>query len=173
MFGQKSAEREIRDGLPALYPRLWRYAMAMSGRRDWAEELAQSACVRALEKADGFVPGTHLDRWIFRLTKRIWLNELRARHVREGAGLVAAEDIDLPAGDPTSEANIFLAEVLSKVNTLPEAQRMTVVLSYVEGYSYRETAEILEIPIGTVMSRLAAARKTLAVLKSDEERHAN
>lgn len=150
--------------MPELYPRLWRYALALTSRRDWAEDLAQKACLRALEKADSFQAGTHVDRWVFRLARNIWLNELRAQLVRQAAGLVAVEDVDLPDQSPATETNIFAREMLSRVNALPEAQRETLLLTYVEGYSYKETAEILEIPIGTVMSRLATARRALADL---------
>lgn len=133
----------------------------LCGNRDVAHDLAQSACLRALERADQFERGTHLDRWVFRIAQRIWLNDLRAQTVRRGGGLVAVEDVDLASNDPSAETNIFVSEVLSQVRALPEAQRSTVMLVYVEGFSYREAADVLDIPIGTVMSRLAAARKTL------------
>ncbi len=153
--------RIVREGLPEVYPRLWRYAMSLTGRRDWADDLIQTTCVRALDKAEQFEPGTHLDRWMFRMAQRIWLNELRSRKVRTGGGLVPVEEIDIADKSPDTEVNIFAREVLNKVNSLPEAQRQAVVLVYVEGFSYKEAAEIMEIPIGTVMSRLAAARKRL------------
>ncbi|WP_367274396.1 RNA polymerase sigma factor [uncultured Tateyamaria sp.] len=151
----------VRDGIPAVYPRLWRYAVALTGRRDWADDLVQTTCLRALDKADQFEPGTHLDRWMFRMAQRVWLNELRSRKVRTGGGLVPVEEIDLPDKKPEPETNILARDVLNRVNALPEAQRQAVVLVYVEGYAYKEAAEIMEIPIGTVMSRLAAARKRL------------
>ena len=152
---------EIRHGLPDLFPRLWRYCLALTSNRERANELAQAACLHALEKADLFQPGTHLDRWLFRLTQRLWLNEMRANAVRRGQGLLPVEELDLPDKKPDPHANLYAKEVLSAVVGLPEAQRVAVMLVYVEGYSYREAAGILEIPIGTVMSRLAAARKTL------------
>lgn len=117
--------------------------------------------MRALDKAEQFEPGTHLDRWMFRMAQRVWLNELRSRKVRTGGGLVPVEEIDLPDKKPEAETNIMARDVLNRVNALPEAQRQAVVLVYVEGYAYKEAAEIMEIPIGTVMSRLAAARKRL------------
>lgn len=133
----------------------------LTGNRDVAHDLSQSACLRALEKAGQFERGTHLDRWVFRIAQRIWLNDLRSQTVRRGGGLVAVEDADLPSNDLPSETNIFVSEVLTQVRALPEAQRSAVMLVYVEGFSYREAADIIDIPIGTVMSRLAAARKTL------------
>jgi len=152
----------VRSGLPAVFPRLWRYCAALCGRRDWADDLAQATCLRAIEKADGFTPGTHLDRWLFRMAHRIWLNDLRAQKVRQGGGLVPIEDAQVADPRPTSEMNIFATEVLQGIRLLPEAQRVTVLLVYVEGFSYAEAAAMLDIPSGTVMSRLAAARKTLS-----------
>lgn len=102
---------------------------------------------------------------MFRVLHNLWINELRSRRVRTGAGLVAVEDTPLEDDRPNSEANIFTAQVLQAVNGLPEAQRAAVLLAYVEGYSYQETADILDVPIGTIMSRLAAARAKLAHLK--------
>lgn len=134
----------------------------LTGRRDQADDLAQTTCARALEKAAAFQPGTHVDRWLFVMARRIWLNELRAARVRRGAGVVPVEDADLAAPAPGVETNILAAEVLSAMQALPEALRETALLVYVEGLSYREAAELLEVPIGTVMSRLAAARKKLA-----------
>lgn len=161
MRRNKTGLEEIRRGLPDLFPRLWRYCLALTSNRERADELAQAACLHALEKADLFQAGTHLDRWLFRLTQRLWLNEMRADAVRRGQGLLPVEELDLPDKKPDPHANLYAKEVLSAVVGLPEAQRVAVMLVYVEGYSYREAAGILEIPIGTVMSRLAAARKTL------------
>lgn len=161
--------KTVRDGLPEVYPRLWRYCVSLSGNRDTAGDLAQAAMVKAIEKADQFQAGTHLDRWVFRIAQRTWLNELRANAVRRGGGLVPVEDFDLVDEKPSTETNILAAEVLRFVMALPEAQRVTVVLVYVEGYSYKEAAEMLDIPIGTIMSRLAAARKTIAARTSDIE----
>ncbi len=135
--------------------------MAVTGRRDWADDLVQATCLRALEKADLFTPGTHLDRWLFTMAQRLWLNEIRSRKVREGGGLVPIEDTPISDNSPAMETNILARQVFSQIQALPEAQRAAVLLVYVEGYSYRECAEVLDIPIGTVMSRLAAARAKL------------
>ena len=146
--------------------------MVLTGSKDLADDLAQAACARALEKADQFKPDTHLDRWVFRIAQRLWLNNRRAEAVRRGNGVVSAVDFELIDPGPGPEANIFASEVLSKVSALPEAQREAVMLVYVEGFAYKEAAEILGIPIGTVMSRLAAARTKLAKDLSQEESRA-
>lgn len=145
----------------AVFPRLWRYCMSLAGQRDWADDLAQTTCLRAIEQADKFEAGTHLDRWMFRMAQRVWLNELRSRKVRTGSGVVPVEDVDLRDEKPDAETNIFARDVLSQVNALPQTQRQSVILVYVEGFSYKEAAVIMDIPIGTVMSRLASARRTI------------
>lgn len=136
----------------------------LTANSDSAADLAQATCLRALEKAAQYTPGTNLKAWLFTLAQRIWLNELRARAVRQGEGLLPVEEIDIPDPSASAETNIFLREVLLKVYTLPEAQRAAVLLVYVEGFAYREAAEILDVPIGTIMSRLAAARNKLSAL---------
>ncbi len=151
----------MRAGITAHYARIWRYCMALTGYRDWADDLVQLTCLRAIEKAQQFEPGTYVDRWLFRIAQRAWLNELRKRKVRMGQGLVPVEETDLPFDGPETETNILARQVLNLTTALPEAQRVTLFLVYVEGYSYAEAAAHLEIPVGTVMSRLATARRTL------------
>jgi len=155
--------------LPEIFPRLWRYCLVLSGNRDTAGDLAQATCLRALEKASQFEPGTHLDRWLFRLAQRIWLNELRANAVRRGGGLLSIDEIELPDEKPGTEMNFFASQVLREVYSLPEAQRVAVLLVYVEGFSYKEAAKVLDIPIGTVMSRLAAGRAKISHKLGDEK----
>ena len=82
---------------------------------------------------------------------------------------IPIEDVNLTDTNLDPEANILGSEVLSAVMRLPDEQRMTVFLAYVEGYTYKECAEMLDIPIGTVMSRLASARGKLAAVFKVEE----
>jgi RNA polymerase sigma-70 factor (ECF subfamily) len=157
----------VMEGLAQALPRLWRYGLVLSGNRDTAEELAQATCVRALERSHQFTAGTRLDRWLFAILHSIWLNEVRARKVRLGQGLVDADAVLVFDGVKQVETNIWAGQVLREVQALPEAQRETVFLVYVEGMTYREAASLLGIPIGTVMSRLAAARAKLAGLNAE------
>jgi RNA polymerase sigma-70 factor (ECF subfamily) len=155
-------EQEIRTGLSQHLTRLWRYAVVLSHQRDVADDLVQATCVRALERANQFAHGTRLDRWLFSILHSIWLNEVRSRRVRMGQGFVDADETLVFDGARDTETHIFANQVLRQVQALPEAQRTVVFLAYVEELSYREVAELLDIPIGTVMSRLAAARAKLA-----------
>ncbi|MEL7216242.1 MAG: RNA polymerase sigma factor [Pseudomonadota bacterium] len=155
------AEAEVRAGLPGLMPRLWRYALVLTKRADQADDLQQSTALRALTRAAQFTPGTRLDAWVFTIAGSIWRNDLRSAKVRRGAGIVPVEELDLADAAPGVETNILAREVLSLVTDLPEAQRDAVFLVYVEGYSYAEAAGILDIPVGTVMSRLSAGRRKI------------
>ena len=93
------------------------------------------------------------------------MNKVRARRIREGSGVVDAEQALTSDGAKVIETNILAAEVFNVIDRLPEAQRETVLLVYGEGFSYAEAASALGIPVGTVMSRVGAARSTLAKLK--------
>lgn len=164
----ESGHEAVRTGLEACLARLWRYGVFLSGNRPDAEDLVQATCVRALERAHQFEPGTRVDRWLFAILRSIWLNELRATRTRRGQGLVDAETALTFDGILAIETNISAAQVLRRVQSLPEAQREAVLLVYVEGFTYREAAETLGVPIGTIMSRLAAARLRLADLSAAE-----
>lgn len=146
---------------------MWRFALVLSRNGDLAQELVQATALRALEKQALYSPGTRLDRWLMSMMINVWRNDLRARRVRVGAGVVDAENVLVLDGAAQIETNIFASQVLNAVAQLPEAQRETVLLVYLEGWSYREAADALGIPVGTVMSRLAAAREKLASLKDE------
>jgi len=160
----------VRNGLPILLARLWRYGLVLSGDRDMADELVQATCLRALERAHQFTPGSDLGRWTFKILGSIWRNELRARRVRAGEGAVEAEFVLATDGVRDAETNIFVRQVLSEIGRLPDVQRVAVLLVYGEGFSYREASDVLDVPIGTVMSRLATARATLGRMKQDAQR---
>lgn len=160
----KSGHEEVRQGLRLHLAALWRYGLVLSRSRDTAEDLVQATCLRALERAGQFEPGTRLDRWLFTILHSIWINEVRSRVIRQGTGQVDAEIALTVDGSREIETNILAAQMLMAIEALPEAQRATVLLVYAEGFSYREAAEILDVPIGTIMSRLAAARDRLASL---------
>jgi RNA polymerase sigma-70 factor (ECF subfamily) len=134
----------------------------LSRQRHVADDLVQATCVRALERAAQYRPDTRLDRWLLAILHSIWLNEIRSQRVRQGQGFVDIDDALSVDGEHVAEQQVLAGQVIRQVNALPEAQRETVFLAYVEGLSYKEVAEVLQVPIGTVMSRLASARLKLA-----------
>ncbi|HTH98026.1 MAG TPA: RNA polymerase sigma factor [Stellaceae bacterium] len=158
-------EAEFRDQLVTVLPRLRRFARGLAGNATQADDLVQSACERALSRQQQFQEGTRFDSWMFRIVQTIWIDQLRARAVRKEDGSEIDEERygnDEPVRQV--EARLALAEIRQAMSRLPEEQRVVLMLVTVEGYSYREAAEIADVPLGTVMSRLARARAALAVL---------
>lgn len=86
------------------------------------------------------MPGTRIDRWLFAILHSIWISELRARHVRQGQGFVASDELLAPDTREQDETRLHYLKVMQRVNALPEAQRNTVFLVYVEGFTYQEAA---------------------------------
>lgn len=158
--------KEVSRGLPPILARLWRFAYSLTKNADSADDLMQETCARALDKAPQYQSGSRLDAWVFTICRSIFLNNIRANHVRQGAGIERVENLDLPDPSSSTEMNIFATQVVEHVMALPDSLRGTVILVYVEGFTYREASEILSIPIGTVMSRLATARGRLAHLNA-------
>ncbi len=147
---------------------VWRFGLSLSGNIESADDLAQATMLRAMERAHQFTDDGRLQGWLMTICRSIWLNEIRRAQIRRTGALDSTEALAVEDLNPNAEANIFAAEVFSKVMELPEAQRSVVELVYVQGFKYSEAARILDIPIGTVMSRLSAARATLAPLKSED-----
>ena len=161
-----NSRQEVKAGLTPHLARLWRYGLVLAGARDVVDDLVQATCVWAIERADQFHVGTRLDRWLFSILRSIWLNDLRSRRMRKGGDFVDASEALVVDGGREIETNIFVGQVLKEVGGLPEPPREAVLLVYVEGLSYREAAEILAAPIGTIMNRLAAARLALGKLQT-------
>jgi RNA polymerase sigma-70 factor (ECF subfamily) len=153
---------DIRLQLVTMLPRLRRFAMALSRSRDLADDLVQATCERALRGQQGWQPGTRLDSWLYRIMQNIWIDEMRKRKGQGRAQPVEASyDLVGEDGERSVEARLAAAEVMQALETLPDEQRAIVSLVCVEDLSYREVADTLEIPIGTVMSRLSRARAAL------------
>lgn len=153
---------EIQSRMIALLPRLRRFALALTGDRDKADDLVQDTCERALSHLDQWQPGTSLDSWMYRIAQNIWIDQHRARRA-QGEQQQIDEMADLPGvdGRQLTEARLTLAAVTEGISRLPADQQVLVAMVCVEGIPYKEAAAILGIPIGTVMSRLSRARQSL------------
>jgi RNA polymerase sigma-70 factor (ECF subfamily) len=162
---------EIRDRMVAVLPRLRRFAHALTGNPEQADDLVQDACLRALSRIDLWQPGTRLDSWMYRIAQNIWLDRLRANKVRgETVDLDATEGIAGSDGRVVTESELTLQAVAAAMGRLPPEQRATVALVCIEGASYKEAAEISGVPVGTVMSRLARARRALNAILDQTQR---
>jgi len=145
-----------------LLPRLQRFGCALSGSMDQGDDLVQDTCVRALARIDQWQPGTRLDSWMFRIAHNLWLDKCRANkvrgHVVDITDMYELSDVD---GREIVESRQTLSLVMEGIENLPADQKILVVLVCIDGLSYKETANIVDVPIGTVMSRLARARRSL------------
>lgn len=159
------AKFSFEDELSALLPRLRRFAHALSKCPSDADDLTQMAAERALRSRAQWQAGTRLDSWLFRIMRNLWIDTVRARSRKERFE-VPEEEAERVGEDPRPgmEASIELKRVMAAMQRLPKEQREVVALILVEGFGYRETAEVLGLPIGTVSSRLVRGRTALLEL---------
>jgi RNA polymerase sigma-70 factor, ECF subfamily len=149
------------DQLIAILPRLRRFARGLTGSAIEADDLVQAACERALSRSHQFQEGTRFDSWMFRIVQTIWIDEIRARNVRKLESEDAAMHIGTDAPVRLAEARLALGEVSAALAGILPEQRTALLLVTVEGLSYGEAARIADVPVGTIMSRLARARVAL------------
>ena len=157
-----AASGELRATLLALLPRLRRFARALTRDAHDADDLVQIALERALTRAAQLRADAPVANWMFGIVRNAWLDEVRARGRR--AALFVAEDAAAPLADPTQGGHADALAVQQALARLPEEQRSAVALVLVEGLSYKEAAHVMEIPIGTLTSRLARGREALQAL---------
>ena len=157
---------EVLDGfqreIVELLPRLRRLARAITRDVADADDLTQLTVERALLRADQWAPGTRLDSWMYKIMKNAWIDEARAR--TRQSRVFAPEEQGLNVGTDGAaaiEAHLQAASVEQAMARLPADQRLAVALVLVEGLSYREAAAVLEVPEGTLTSRLVRGRNAL------------
>jgi RNA polymerase sigma-70 factor, ECF subfamily len=174
---------DLRTRMVELLPRLRRFAYALTRDMDQGDDLVQEACTRALSRVDQFQAGTRFDSWMFRIAQNLWLDKVRAARVRGPVGdMDAASAVVYTDGRSVIESRLTLQAVTHAISKLPSDLQVLIALVCIDGRSYQEAAEITGTPIGTVMSRLARARRTLHELmdqgsnlspkSSTEARHA-
>lgn len=153
---------EFRTRMIDVLPQLRRFAYLLSGSLDRAEDLTQETCLRALASESQWTSGTRLDSWMYRIAQNLWYDRLRATKVR-GTPVEVDEAVQLIGidGRDVIENRQLLQEVVRNIGLLSAEQQILITLVCVDGLSYQEAAETLHLPIGTVMSRLARARKSL------------
>lgn len=155
-----SAPAEISNQIVELLPRLRRFARSLSRNQHDADDLVQNVVERAWRHLDQLKPGANLGSWMFGIMKNAWIDDRRAKS-RRGEVALPEDSGEHPAVSPM-DTNASLWSVSEAMNKLPEEQRLAVALVLVEGMSYKEASELLEIPIGTLTSRLARGRTALA-----------
>jgi RNA polymerase sigma-70 factor, ECF subfamily len=162
--------------LPAMLPRLWAFALRLSRDQHDAEDLLQRACLRGLERAHQLQPDTAPLSWMFSIIHSTWVNEVRSRNVRKRANVEWDDDFLENLPDPVDngpETKLMHGQIIAAIERLPEPQRVVMLLVAVEGLTYQQAADALEIPIGTVMSRLSRARQSVGAMLGGDTRKAH
>lgn len=157
-------DKRTKAEMIALLPRLRRFARGLTGSEVEADDLVQAACERAIQRIGQWQPGTRLDSWMFRIMQNLWIDAIRMGKLRGShLSVVDPEGYQAPGmdGEQATMNRLTLEAVRRGVQRLPPDQRSVLLLVCVEGHSYRETADTLGIPVGTVMSRLSRARLAL------------
>lgn len=157
----------LHQDIAALLPRLRRFARAVTRHREDADDLVQIAVERALGRSAQWEAGTRLDSWIFRIMKNAWIDEIRVRTRRDH--LFEPEEAGEHVGDDFAEAHQQRIAIQKAISLLSEDHRLVIGLVLVDGLPYKEAADVLEIPIGTLTSRLARARSTARIIIRSSE----
>lgn len=152
---------QLHRDLVALVPQLRRFAYALTRHADDADDLVQSTLERVLTRP--MPDDVELVKWMFRVSRNIWIDDLRSRKVRREAAVdLVNEDAQEASTEDRVAAQAALRRTQQGIDALPDEQREVLAMVAIAGMAYREAAEALSIPIGTVMSRLARARAALA-----------
>jgi len=157
------------DQLVSLLPRLRRFAHALSRNPADADDLTQATIERALRSSEQWQQGTRLDSWSYRIMRNLWIDTARSRSRK--AAREAPEEEGLNVGeDPRNAMDeaLDLQRMMAAMSRLPDEQREVVALILVEGFGYREVSEMLDLPIGTVSSRLVRGRTALLAMVGEQ-----
>jgi RNA polymerase sigma-70 factor (ECF subfamily) len=162
-----AASQNIHGQIVDLLPRLRRFARNLTRDSHDADDMVQIALERALTRLDQWRRDARLDSWMFKIVRNAWIDEVRARSRRDKIFL--GEESGVNVGVDTAERQATLMSLQAAMQRLPEEQRLAVSLVLIEGLPYKEAAEVLDVPIGTLTSRLARGRETLQALLGPEE----
>ena len=164
-------EETLRQEIVSFLPRLRRFARSLAKDPDKADDLVQAACERALERLTQVREGTRLDSWLYRIIYTRWIDKMRRGKTRAAKLVVLADaNKSVAAEKETGEYLDTALDIQKAFDTLPAEHRAAISLVGVEGYSYSEAASVLNVPVGTVASRVARARTMLGKLLAYEGR---
>lgn len=161
----RPSRRELHEEIVALLPRLRRFARTLVRSPHDADDLVQIAVERALARSDQLRPDSQVASWMFGILRNAGIDEARAwgRRQRRFAPPESGENV----AEHTEDTRAEILSVQESMASLPEEQRTAVSLVLIEGFSYKEAAEIMNVPVGTLTSRLARGREALQAMLSD------
>jgi len=158
-----------REALLAELGGLRKFCLSLTGNAADADDLLQTTVEKILGK--GMPEDAHAAKWAYRTCKNAWIDELRSRDVRQKYPRQAQHEMlhEAPSTETVAGAENQVAAVSAALDSLPTEQRLALTLVAVDGKTYAEAAEILEVPVGTIMSRIARARKSLMAIYGPED----
>jgi RNA polymerase sigma-70 factor (ECF subfamily) len=165
MIDMHASLEQLREQIVDLLPRLRRFARTLARDPHDADDLVQIAVERALTRSGQLREDARLSSWMFGILRNAWIDETRTRGRRNQ--LFAPEELGENVGDASSESHTESLSVQDAMARLPDEQRMAIGLVLVEGLSYKEAAEIMGVPVGTLTSRLARGREALQKMLAD------
>lgn len=154
--------QNVHEQIVALLPRLRRFAKNLTRNPHDADDIVQIAVERALRRLEQWRSDARLDSWMFKIVRNAWIDELRSRGRRDKIFL--AEEAGDNIGTDSMARETEWLSVQTAMARLPQEQREAVSLVLIEGLPYREAAEVLEVPVGTLTSRLARGREALQAM---------
>jgi RNA polymerase sigma-70 factor (ECF subfamily) len=160
------ADEAFRKELLSVLPHLRAFARGLSGRADFADDLVQEAAIKAWTARDRYQPGTNMRAWTFAILRNHYLSELRRSRRQTDLDDGAVERMLVMEAD--QEGPLHLDDMEAALQKLAAERREAVLLVGASGFSYEEAAEIAQVPIGTMKSRVARARADLARLLDGE-----
>ena len=153
---------DLGEQIVALLPRLRRFARSLTGNVQDADDLVHIAIERALSRSEQLRPGSSLSAWMFGILRNAWIDEARARSRRNR--VFAPEELGEGVADPAGHEHADVITVQGAMARRPDEQREVIGLVLIEGLSYKEAAEVMNVPVGTVTSRLARGRDALQAM---------
>ena len=156
--------------LVGLLPRLRRFARVLARSDADAQDLVQATVERALVKRGSWSPGTRLDSWAFTIMRRLFIDDGRSR-TRWSRVVSPADDATVAVADAGQSSEALRADALAAqaaIRDLPDDQRMAVALVLIDGLSYAEAAVVMDVPLGTLTSRLVRGRQTVIQMLAEQ-----
>ena len=160
------SDADFGEQVGTLLPRLRRFARTLTRHPQDADDLVQLAVERALTRSKQWRPDSSLTNWMLAIVRNAWIDETRSRRRRDA--VLVPENEAAEVGDTGTDRDIEWWSIQSALDGLPEEQRLAVALVLIEGLSYREAAQVMEVPIGTLTSRLARGRMALQSMLTDQ-----
>lgn len=166
----RQRKEKLRQEIVALLPRLRRFARGLAGDPDKGDDLVQAACERALKRLEQVRDGSRLDSWLYRIIYTQWIDRMRRSASRSACLKLIAEGNPSAACEADSDKCMASAlDVRKALKGLTTEHQAAILLVCLEGYSYAEASKVLDVPVGTVASRVARARSILCNLLYPEK----